>query len=106
MDVLLSKWPWIYLIFISVLSAVVTCYDKYASKALTQWRTRERTLLLLAAAGGSLAMYLTMLLIRHKTLHLKFMLGIPVILLCQVIAVWLWLHFNVGNRILSVFGLA
>ena len=86
-----------YLIFISSLAFVVTVYDKIASKRLTEYRTRERTLLLVSALGGSVAMMATMLLIRHKTRHTKFMIGIPLIILLQVAAIWALLHFDVIN---------
>ena len=72
-----------YLAVISVLSVIVCCYDKFAAKHIQRHRTREATLLILSALGGSVAMLLTMLVIRHKTKHLKFMVGIPVILLLQ-----------------------
>ena len=72
-----------YLIAISVVSVVVCIYDKIAAKHNPKHRTREKTLLFLSALGGSVAMLLTMLLIRHKTKHLKFMLGIPAIILVQ-----------------------
>jgi len=45
---------------------------------------RESTLLLVAALGGSAAMLMTMLLIRHKTKHAKFMVGLPVIIAIQI----------------------
>lgn len=77
----------IYLICISLLSVIVTVSDKRKAKK-GAWRVPEATLLLLAALGGSAAMYLTMHLIRHKTKHLKFMLGIPVIVVVQVLVVW------------------
>ena len=73
----------IYLCFISIVSIIVCCYDKIAAKHNPRHRTRERTLLLLSAMGGSVAMLLTMLLIRHKTRHVKFMLGIPLIIVIQ-----------------------
>ncbi len=72
-----------YLIAISVVSVVVCIYDKIAAKHNPKHRTREKTLLLLSALGGSVAMLVTMLLIRHKTKHMKFMLGIPAIILAQ-----------------------
>ena len=50
-------------------------------------RTRESTLLLLSALGGSVAMLATMLIIRHKTKHAKFMVGIPLIMILQAAAV-------------------
>ena len=73
-----------YIAAISIISVIVCCYDKVASKHLTKHRTRERTLLLLSALGGSIAMLITMLIIRHKTKHVKFMLGIPLILIAQI----------------------
>ena len=73
----------IYLAVISLLSIIVCCYDKFAAKHLQRHRTREATLLLLSALGGSVALYITMQLIRHKTKHAKFMVGIPVIILLQ-----------------------
>ena len=72
-----------YLGLISLISVVVCCYDKIAAKRLPRHRTREATLLLLSALGGSVAMLVTMKIIRHKTKHVKFMLGIPVIILLQ-----------------------
>ena len=73
----------IYLAVISLISIIVCCYDKFAAKRNPKHRTREATLLLLSALGGSVAMLATMLLIRHKTKHAKFMVGIPAILVVQ-----------------------
>ena len=78
---------WIYLAAISLLSVLVCLYDKFAAKHAKRHRTREASLLLLSALGGSVAMLLTMLLIRHKTKHAKFMIGIPLIILLQAAAV-------------------
>ena len=81
-----------YLIAISVISVVVCIYDKIAAKHNPRHRTREATLLLLSALGGSVAMFITMQLIRHKTKHAKFMIGIPVIFVLQVaLAAALWI---------------
>ena len=73
----------VYLAAISLISIIVCCYDKFAAKHIQKHRTRERTLLLLSALGGSVAMLLTMFLIRHKTKHAKFMVGIPLIIVVQ-----------------------
>lgn len=92
----IKSYGWlIYLGAISLIAFIVTVYDKIAAKKLPKYRTRERTLLLLSALGGSVVMLLTMLLIRHKTKHVKFMLGIPVIILLQVASVWALLHFGI-----------
>lgn len=81
-------WPIIavlaYLAIISLISIVVCIRDKQVSKRnRVELRVPEKNLLLLSALGGSVAMFLTMLLIRHKTKHAKFMLGIPFIIILQ-----------------------
>lgn len=86
--ILLFRYGLWYFAFISIVSVIVTVFDK-ASAKFHGWRVPEATLLLLSAAGGSAAMYLTMLVIRHKTRHLKFMVGIPLILALQLIAILL-----------------
>ena len=77
-----------YLAVISLVSVIVCIYDKVISKKnKVELRIPEKTLLILSALGGSVAMFITMLAIRHKTKHLKFMLGIPLIIILQVAAV-------------------
>ena len=79
-----TKFPIVapYLIIISIVAVIVTIKDKVSAK-IDARRTPEKTLLLISALGGSCAMLLTMLLIRHKTRHIKFMLGIPLMLVLQ-----------------------
>ena len=77
----------VYIAGISLVTAIVTVYDKIAAKKRPRRRIRENTLLFLAVLGGGPAEYVTMLLIRHKTRHRKFMIGLPVIIAVQVIAV-------------------
>lgn len=76
-----------YFLGISMVSVAVTCYDKWAATKRPKHRTPEKILLLLSALGGSVAMYLTMLTIRHKTKHMKFMLGIPGIMILQILLI-------------------
>ena len=78
----------IYLAIISLVSIVVCVYDKIAAKSMPRHRTREATLLTLSALGGSVAMFITMQIIRHKTKHVKFMLGIPLIIIAQAAIIW------------------
>lgn len=85
----------IYLILINLIAVIVTIYDKLCA-VRRRWRVKESTLLLLSALGGSISMYITMLLIRHKTRHIKFMLGIPLILIFQLlIAFLIWRYLYV-----------
>ncbi len=86
----------IYIGVLSVLSVIICTYDKLISKrSKVSLRVPEATLLGLSALGGSVAMLLWMLVIRHKTKHPKFMLGIPVILALQIALVAALLHFGI-----------
>ena len=80
----------LYLIAINVVTFLVYGLDKWKAKR-DAWRISETTLLLLAAAGGSVGALLGMQIFRHKTKHVKFTVGVPVILLVQVALVIWWL---------------
>ena len=85
----------IYLIAINLFAVIITVHDKLAAKG-NRWRVKERTLLLVSALGGSVGMYLTMLIIRHKTRKAKFMVGIPLIFVLQCVVAFLVLHYGFG----------
>ena len=74
-----------YLLIINALGFLLMLVDKWKAKK-NRWRVRESTLLLIAALGGSVGSLAGMYLFRHKTRHLKFTLGIPLILAGQCIA--------------------
>jgi uncharacterized membrane protein YsdA (DUF1294 family) len=69
-----------------VIAIIFTLKDKNAAQK-RKWRIEERTLLIISALGGSVAMLFTMRLIRHKTKHKKFMIGIPVLIILQIAVV-------------------
>ncbi len=83
------KWFLIYLAAISLFAIIITAFDKIRA-IRHKWRVKEATLMIVAFIGGSVAMLLTMLLIRHKTRHPKFMIGIPVIILLQIGAAYVF----------------
>ena len=75
----------LYLIAVNALSFLLMLADKHRARKKL-WRIPERTLLGAAIIGGSLGSLVGMYLFRHKTKHPKFSVGIPVILMLQVIA--------------------
>ena len=85
-----------YILLISLISVIVCIYDKKISKKnQVELRIPEKTLMLLSALGGGVAMFLCMLAIRHKTKHFKFMVGIPVIMIFQAIAIVALFRFGI-----------
>lgn len=79
----------IYILIINVLAFCVSGYDKSAA-IHNRIRIPEKSLFLLAVIGGSVGIYASMFLFRHKTKHVSFMLGIPAIIAIQIALVWLF----------------
>ena len=76
----------IYLVVINLVTFITYGIDKLKAKR-SKWRISEATLLGLAVVGGSIGAWLGMKVWHHKTLHMKFRYGIPVIILLQLLAV-------------------
>ena len=76
----------IYLVFINLVTFIIYGIDKLKAKR-SKWRISEATLLSMAIVGGSIGAWLGMKAWHHKTLHMKFKYGIPVIILLQLLAV-------------------
>lgn len=92
--------PWLilfgYIAVVSLISIIVCVYDKKISKKNNvKLRIPEKSLFIWSAVGGSLAMYVTMQLIRHKTKHVSFMVGIPVIFILQVALIVALAYFGI-----------
>lgn len=73
-----------YLLLINIITYFTYAADKTKARQ-NKWRIPERTLILLTLLGGSLAALLAMKHYHHKTRHLKFKLGIPIILIIQIV---------------------
>lgn len=77
----------IYLFAINLAGLLSMGIDKQRARK-HRWRIPEKTLFLIAALGGSIGSILGMFLFRHKTRHLSFRLGLPLILALQALAAW------------------
>ena len=80
----------LYLFAINVVAFLAFGIDKYKAKH-DKWRIPESTLLSMAVLGGSIGALAGMKVWRHKTLHDKFRIGIPVIIALQIAAVVWWI---------------
>ena len=77
-----------YFCLVNLIAFVICFCDKRLAKARKS-RISEKTLFLISAIGGSIGMYLGMYVFRHKTNHLSFVLGIPFIMLLQIVIAFL-----------------
>ena len=76
-----------YLIAINIVTFFVYGIDKWKAKQ-GSWRISEATLLLLAVIGGSIGALSGMQIWHHKTMHLKFKYGRPLILMAQIVLIY------------------
>ncbi|HIU76622.1 MAG TPA: DUF1294 domain-containing protein [Candidatus Pelethocola excrementipullorum] len=75
-----------YVVIINIITFAAYGIDKSRAKKHV-YRIPERTLIGMAAAGGSVGALLGMGHFRHKTRHLKFTAGVPLILGVQVVLI-------------------
>ena len=80
----------IYIIAVNLVTFVTYGIDKYKS-IKRKWRISEATLLTMAVIGGSIGAWTGMKVWRHKTMHKKFTIGIPIVFVVHLFIV-IYLH--------------
>ena len=81
----------IYLLTLNLLGFIFMLADK--QKAVKgKWRIPEKTLFFIAILGGSIGSILGMYTFRHKTKHMSFVIGMPLILILQIILLVIFLR--------------
>jgi len=84
----------IALLFINLIALILVGYDKYKAES-HGWRIAERSLFLVALAGGAAGVFLGMRFFRHKTRKPGFYLGIPLLVVVNLI---IFYHIFQGNH--------
>jgi len=79
----MSKYFIIYIIMINIIGFFEMYRDKEKSKK-KKWRTPESRFFIIAAVLGSIGVLLGMYTFHHKTKHIKFTFGIPLIIAMQI----------------------
>lgn len=91
-----TPWEWLlcWLIAANLIAFFLFGLDKWKAKRKAR-RIRERTLFLWAFLGGSAGAILGMRVFHHKTRKPRFRVGLPLILLAQILLpLWLWLRYR------------
>ena len=81
----------IYLVIINVVTFFMYGIDKWRARK-SKWRIKETTLLGMAVLGGSVGAWLGMKAWHHKTLHKKFIYGVPAIIIVQLAIIGYFLY--------------
>lgn len=85
-----------YLQLANIVTFITYGIDKYKAKK-RKWRISEAILLLMAVLGGSIGAWFGMKAFHHKTMHKKFYIGVPTIIILQL-ALAVWLAYNTLGR--------
>lgn len=83
----------IYFILINLIGFIMMGLDKRRA-IKKRWRIPERKLFGIALIFGSIGVLIGMYVFRHKTRHLSFAIGIPAILVIQLLAISLLFTWN------------
>jgi len=76
----------LYLLIVNVIGYILMWNDKRRAQK-GQWRVKEKTLFTISLIGGSVGTLIGMHTFRHKTKHVSFKYGIPIIIVLQICAV-------------------
>ena len=83
-DIFTRKNILLYLLMINLIGFLMMWSDKRRAK-WGKWRIPEQTLFIVTALGGGIGTIAGMYTFRHKTKHLNFTMGMPVILITQIV---------------------
>ncbi|MDF1778690.1 MAG: DUF1294 domain-containing protein [Rhizobiaceae bacterium] len=75
-----------FLVVINLAGFLLFAWDKYCARQ-GRWRVKERTLLLLAALGGSIGIIAGQRMLRHKTRKQPFRTYLAAIVIMQIVLV-------------------
>ena len=76
----------IYLVCINIIGFLAMWIDKRNAKK-GKWRIREKTLFMITFLGGGIGTIAGMYTFRHKTQKLAFTIGLPVILIGEIVTI-------------------
>ena len=76
----------IYLVMINIIGFFMMWSDKRKAKK-GKWRIPEQTLFIVTALGGGIGTIAGMYTFRHKTQKLKFTVGLPVLVILEIVAI-------------------
>ena len=85
----MSPYLLLWILVWTILAFALMGIDKWKAKR-EAWRVPEKVLFLSALAGGSIGALAGMALFRHTARHWSFRIGMPAILVLQVVLLALW----------------
>ena len=85
-DIFTLKNILLYLLMINLIGFLMMWSDKRRAK-WGKWRIPEQTIFIVTALGGGIGTIAGMYTFRHKTKKLKFTIGLPVLVILEIIGI-------------------
>lgn len=76
----------LYILIVNLFGFAIMVIDKYKAKK-NKWRIKEMNFFVTAIIGGAAGVILGMTMVRHKTQHKSFYIGIPLIYLLNKVII-------------------
>ena len=94
LNILKIEYILLYLLIINIIGFLIMYIDKRKAKK-GKWRIKEWTIMLITLLGGGIGTIAGMYTFRHKTKKLKFTIGLPTILITEIVlAIYLYINFS------------
>lgn len=82
----------LYVLIINLIGFLIMGLDKFKAKK-GFWRTPEKTIFIITLLGGGIGTVTGMYLFRHKTKKMKFTIGLPTILISEIVLIIYFVFF-------------
>lgn len=87
-----------YIIIINIISFFIMLYDKKQA-IYHNFRISEKTIFIVSLLLGGIGTYVGMYVFRHKTKHLKFTIGIPIVIILNIISVFYIFNYLITHKL-------
>lgn len=88
-----------YIIIINIISFFIMLYDKKQA-IYHNFRISEKTIFIVSLLLGGIGTYVGMYVFRHKTKHLKFTIGIPIVIILNIISVFYIFNYLMTHKLI------
>lgn len=88
-----------YIIIINIISFFIMLYDKRQA-IYHKFRISEKTIFIVSLLLGGIGTYVGMYVFRHKTKHLKFTIGIPIVIILNIISIFYIFNYLITHKLI------
>lgn len=88
-----------YIIIINIISFFIMLYDKKQA-IYHNFRISEKTIFIVSLLLGGIGTYVGMYVFRHKTKHLKFTIGIPIVIILNIISIFYIFNYLITHKLI------